>query len=441
MKKIKYIILTAALAFNFIAHAQQTPAPKQSKAILITGATAHIGNGKVIENSLIGFKDGKITLVADATTAKIDMTQYPEVIDATGKQIYPGFIAANTTLGLVEIDAVKASDDESEMGSIIPNVRSLIAYNAESQVVETMRPNGVLMAQITPRGGSFSGTSSIVQLDAWNWQDAAVKVDDGVHLNWPNSFTRGRWWLGEDAGLKPNKDYQNQVDKAVNFLAQAKAYGKNKPAAENLMFDAVQGLFDGSKQLFIHVDDAKGITDAVNFIHKTGVKKLVIVGGDEADEVTTILKANNVPVLISKPHRLPNTEDENIKHSFLLAKELTDAGILVGIENSGDMERMNTRNLPFYAGSFAAYGLSKEQALALITSNSAKILGIDATAGTLETGKDATLFISEGDALEMTGNIISKAFIQGRNISLETHQTELWHRYMNKYEHQQEESK
>ena len=102
----------------------------------------------------------------------------------------------------------------------------------------------------------------------------------------------------------------------------------------------------------------------------------------------------------------------------------------------GDMERMSARNIPFYAGTYAAYGLGKEKALQLITQNNAKILGIDDKVGTLEVGKDATLFISEGDALDMRTNILNEAFIQGRKISLESHQTKLWKRYSNKYKNQ-----
>ncbi|MDG1979811.1 MAG: amidohydrolase family protein, partial [Flavobacteriaceae bacterium] len=90
-------------------------------------------------------------------------------------------------------------------------------------------------------------------------------------------------------------------------------------------------------------------------------------------------------------------------------------------------------NLPFYAGTFAAHGLDKEDAVKLITNNAAKILGIDNKVGTLEVGKDATLFISKGDALDMRGNVLTEAFIQGRNISLESHQTKLWKRYSNKF--------
>ncbi|MEZ4803687.1 MAG: amidohydrolase family protein [Gelidibacter sp.] len=435
MKTTKFLLLT--FLFTGFAFAQQTPGAKQTKDIAIMGATAHIGNGQVIDNSLIVLKDGKITTVADATVVKMDLTNM-EVINANGKQVYPGFIIPNSTLGLVEIDAVRATEDEAEIGGMIPHVRSIIAYNAESKVVETMRPNGVLLGQIAPRGGRISGTSSIVQFDAWNWEDATVKADDGIHLNWPNNFSRGRWWLGEDPGLKLNDKYGEQVAELVNFFNETKAYSKGDKNPINLPYQATEGLFDGSKKLYIHVDDEKGITDAINFAKDNKVTSMVIVGGAEAYKVTGLLKQNNIPVLLMRVHSLPNSDDDDYDLPYKMAKLLVDKGIVVALENSGDMERMNARNLPFYAGTTVAYGLTKEQALQLITFNTAKILGIDKDYGTLEVGKSATLFISEGDALDMKTNQLTHAFIDGRSVSLETHQTELWHRYDEKYKSQKQ---
>lgn len=428
------LLLIAVLSFS-ISMAQQTPAPKQSKTIAITGATAHIGNGKVVENSIIIFEDGKLTSVADMTTIKIDMTGM-EIIDANGKHIYPGFIVPNSTLGLVEISAVRATNDDSELGSWNPHIRSLIAYNAESKIVESMRPNGVLLGQITPRGGRISGTSSVVQFDAWNWEDAVIKEDDGIHMNWPNSFSRGRWWLGEDPAMKLNKNYDNQVTEITDYLTATKSYMAGDKSSTHLPYEATNGLFDGSKTLYIHVDDEKGITDAINFTKANKVSKMVIVGGYEAHKVADMLKRNNIAVLLQRVHSRPNQTDDDYDMPFKLAKLLTDKGVTVALETSGQMERMNSRNLPFYAGTTVAHGLTKEQALQLITLNPAKILGIDNMYGTLEVGKSATLFISEGDALDMRTNIITHAFIDGRLISLETHQTELWQRYSNKYETQ-----
>ena len=420
------------LFFFFIgnSNAQQTPANKQLTAISIEGATAHLGNGKVIENSLIMFNNGKITFVG---SAMMKIARQGTVINAKGKHIYPGFIAANASLGLAEIDAVKASRDFDEVGIYNPHIRSLIAYNAESKVIESMRPNGVLMAQITPRGGTISGTSSITQLDAWNWEDAAIQVDGGIHMNWPESFTQGRWWLGEDPALKPDSKYSKNINQIKTYLQDAKNYLASKKEKKHLPFEATKGLFNGTQRLFIHVSGQKEITDAVTISKDLGIKNIVIVHGDGAEYVTDLLKKHNVPVILDRPHRNPDSEDDAYDYTYTIASTLANKGVLVGIGMEGQMERMNTRNLPFYAGTFAAHGLDKEAAVSLITLNNAKILGIDSFTGSLEVGKDATLFISEGDALDMKTNIVAKAFIKGRTISLETHQTNLWKRYAKKY--------
>ena len=418
-KQLIYSILFFLLIGN--SFAQQTPASKQTKAFSIEGATAHLGDGTVIDDSLIMFTDGKITFVG---SAKMKIARMGTVINAKGKHVYPGFIAVNTTLGLAEINSVKATLDYDEIGTMNPHIRSLIAYNAESKLVEVMRPNGILMGQITPRGGTISGTSSIVQFDAWNWEDAAVKADDGIHMNWPSSMTRGRWWLGENPAAKLDKNYAKNVNELNDYLNDAKVYLKGSKLPKNLELDALKGLFNKSQKLFIHVNGEREITDAVNFALRHQVN-LVIVGGDNAHKVSDILLKNNIPVIIKRAHLVPGT-----------AMQLAKKGITITIGLGEGSQRMNDRNLPFNAGTFAAHGLDKETAVKLITLNAAKILGIDDTVGSLTVGKDATLFISKGDALDMRTNIIKDAFIQGRKLSLETHQTKLWKRYSNKYKNQ-----
>ncbi len=432
MKLIKLITIVTICVT--IGNAQQTPAAQQTKSIAIIGATAHIGNGEIIENSLVTFNNGTIQNISEYTGS--ENFSEMEVINAFEQHIYPGFIAPNSTLGLIEIDAVRATDDEEEVGSWNPHIRSLIAYNAESKVVESMRPNGVLMAQITPRGGRISGTSSVVQLDAWNWEDAVVKKDGGIHLNWPNTLSRGRRSLGEETGLKSNPKYSSQIEEIEAYFKQSKASSNNNKGAQNLPFNAMNGLINNSKTLFIHVNDEKGIIDAVEFSKKHNISKTVIVGGYETYKLAAYLKENKISVLLQRVHSRPNNDDHDYDLPFKMAKLLVDEGVTVALETSGDMERMNSRNLPFYAGTTVAYGLSKEQALELITLNTAKILGIDANYGSLKVGKSATLFISKGDALDMRTNHLTNAFIDGRKISLETHQTELWKRYSKKYSHQ-----
>ncbi|MDB4094053.1 amidohydrolase family protein [Flavobacteriaceae bacterium] len=430
MKHIK--LITLSIVCVFIGHAQQTPADKQSNPIAILGGTAHLGNGTVIQNSFIAFENGILQTISELTGT--EDTSKMEVIDAQGQHIYPGFIVPNSTLGLIEIDAVRASDDDSEIGTWNPHIRSLIAYNAESKVVESMRPNGVLLAQITPRGGRISGTSSIVQLDAWNWEDAVLKTDDGIHLNWPSTFSRARAWSGGALNLKINPKYNGQTAEIDTYFNNAKANSNSTEAELNLPFSAMKGLFDQSKTLFIHVNDEKGIVDAVEFSKSQALAKTVIVGGYEAYKLATYLKENNISVLLHRVHSRPNSDDHDYDLPYKMAHLLVNEGVTVALETSGDMERMNSRNLPFYAGTTVAHGLTKAQALQLITLNTAKILGIDPLYGSLEVGKSATLFISSGDALDIRTNKLTNAFIDGRNISLESHQTKLWIRYSKKYE-------
>lgn len=425
MRVLPILLLTILLTLGSTINAQQTPAGIQTTPYTITGVTAHVGDGSIIENATIIFEDGKISAIRSGTIASKG-----EVIEATGKHVYPGFIATNTTLGLVEVAAVRQSNDDDEIGEFIPHVRGIIAYNAESKIVESMRPNGVLLAQIRPIGGTISGTSSIVQLDAWNWEDAAYKTDEGVFMKWPNTMTRGRWWLGEEPGFKPSKKYNDDVEEVYSFFKNAQAYGKGS-LKKNLPFEAMKGIFNGNQNLYITANDQRQILDLIAFTKEFKLTNVVLVGGYQAYKVTSDLLKANIPVILQRVQELPSMEDHDYDLTYKMPKLLADAGITVAL--GYDEEYWQVRNLPFYAGQVTQFGVSDEDALKMITSNPAKIMGIDKQTGTLEVGKDATLFISDGNALEMFGNIINRAFIQGRDISLESHQTTLWKRYAEKY--------
>lgn len=410
-----------------------TPGAPQKDAILILNATAHLGNGEVIKNSAVGFKDGKLILVADARLIKIDRSAYQQIIHADGAHIYPGFIAPNSTLGLTEIGAVRATHDFAEVGYMNPHVRSIIAYNTESKITATVRSNGVLIVQATPRGGTISGSSSVVQLDAWNWEDALISLDEGIHLNWPQKFVRKGGW-GEPKSDVPNKKYKNQLNKVYDFFKRSRSYSKTDVHEKlDQRFEAMRGLYDTTKTLYIHGNFATDILTAIHFVRDYGITRACIVGGYDADQATELLKENKISVLLRRVHSLPLRPEDHVDKPYALAGKLMKQGVLVGLQNSGDMEAMNTRNLPFLAGTASAYGLSKEEAVQLITSNNAKILGIEDAYGTLEVGKSATLFISKGDALDMMTNDVTHAFIDGRKVDLTNHQKELYEKYKTKF--------
>lgn len=426
---MKHTSLLFIALFTAIALTAQppTPAPPQEMPVYIVGATAHLGNGQVLENSIIAFENGKITLVrTPENLGQVNLSRY-QIIDAKGKHVYPGFIAPNTQLGLVEIGAVRATVDTRETGALNPNVRSIIAYDTDSEVPATVRAQGVLLAQVTPQGGLLSGQSSVVQLDAWNWEDAAYKTDIGMHLNWPALFS----FSWRDGGWSQNNNYNKEVQVIETFLSEAAAYCKNpKPEERNLKLDAACSLFDGSSKLFIHAEEAKAITSGVQLAKRFGIAP-VVVGGRDAGTLIDFLKENNVPVILSNIHALPARDDSDVDEPFKLPAQLQQAGILFAFSMDGFWQQ---RNLAFQAGHAVGYGLGYEHALSALTLNTAKILGIDATAGSLTEGKDATLFICEGDALDMRSSRLSMAFIKGRQISLEHRQKKLYDKYKTKYE-------
>ena len=244
-------------------------------------------------------------------------------------------------------------------------------------------------------------------------------------------YRRGRWWAGEPRGYQPNKNYTKQTQKITSYLTDAKAFGMGEDQPANESFKAMQGLFDGSKKLYLYADGEKEIIDAITQSKQAGIDQIVLIGAYQGYKVIPFLKQHKIPVLVQQTHALPKSADDHYDLPYKLPKLLVDGGLLVGLQNSS-MSNFQTRNLPFYAGQLVGQGMDKETALQLISGNTAQILGLD-NYGSLEVGKSATLFISEGDALDMMGNRLIRAFIDGRDISLETHQTELWKRYMGKY--------
>lgn len=417
-------LLAAAFAANAVV---PTPAPPQGEPIALVGAIIHVGDGTVIGDGVITFDDGVITAVGSAADG-IDTSGHL-VIDVQGSHVYPGLVLPNTTLGLLEIGNIRATNDVVEEGDINASVRSAIAYNTDSELIPATRFNGILTAQVTPEGGIVSGQSSIFKLDGWNWEDAALMLDDGQHLHWPG-FKRNQ--RNPDTGRferVDNDDYQAQVEMLHGLFRDAAVYN-GSPL--NLNLAAMQRLFDGSGKLFLHADSAREIISGVRFARSYGVQNIVLVGGAEALQVKDLLLEESIPVIYERIHALPGMAWHDVDAPFKMPFELQQAGLEVGI-GGGDTELHRQRNLPFYAGTAAAHGFDREAALSLITLNNARILGVDDRVGTLEAGKDATLFISIGDALDMRTSQVLGAYIQGRDIDLFGTQQELYERFRERY--------
>jgi imidazolonepropionase-like amidohydrolase len=435
MKKIFLSILSISFLVGVNAQENVYPAPPQKGTMAITNATVHVGNGQVVNNATVLVTDGKITAVGTNVNIPNNATR----VDATGKHVYPGIILPVSNLGLVEIGAVRASNDVQEIGDMNPNVRSIVAYNTDSKVINTLRSNGILMANVVPQGSFVAGQSSVVQLDAWNWEDAAVKVDGGMHIYMPSLLPRPRFGGGGPGGPNaagaaqsdPVKEGLEKIDQLKSFFKEAQAYhAEPTHSSTNLMFESVKNLFSKKQKLYVHANTVKQMLVALDFVKEFGFD-VVIVGGADSWQIPDLLKQNNVSVVLNQPHSLPTLGDDDVDQPYKTAAILQKAGVTFSI--SDDDGQTRGKNIVFNAGTAAAYGLSKEEALQAITLNAAKILGVADKTGSIEVGKDANIVISDGDILDMRTSQISHAFIQGRKIDLTDKHKQLNERYERKY--------
>ena len=433
MKKVLISFFFYCSLLSIRAQENVYPAPKQVGTTVISNATIHTGTGETIENGTVVITDGKIVSVGKSVSVPAGAT----TIDAKGKHVYPGLILPISNLGLIEISAVRATNDLQEIGELNPNVRSIVAYNTDSRVINTLRSNGILLANVVPQGSLVAGSSSVVQLDAWTWEDAAYKTDAGIHFYMPSLMPRPRFGPGSGSGnnqqavADPVKEGLEKIDRIKSFFYEAKAYHSEPSHTEtNLKFTAVKGLFDKKQKLYIHANTVKQMLIALDFVKEFGFD-VVIVGGSDSWQIADLLKQNNVSVILGQSHSLPTLQDDDIDQPYKTAAMLQKAGVMFSITDDDPQNR--GRNLPFNAGTAVAYGLTKEQALQAITLNAAKIMGVADKTGSIEAGKDANIIISEGDILDMRTSIVTDAFIQGRKINLMDKQKMLNERYNRKY--------
>jgi len=424
MKTLNLIIMVVMLSAS---------AWTQPKRILLTNGFLHVGNGQTMESALVGINNGKITTIKNSLATTINKQEWDTIIDLKGQHIYPGIVAPNSTLGLTEIDAIRATRDYDDVGEFNPHVRTQIAYNVESKVISTVKTNGVLLTQATPRGGIISGTSSILFLSGWNWEDATVLKDDGIHLNWPSSMQGGGWWA-EPAPKNKNENYEDQKTKIKEFFKLSLAYSESKNPTLDLRLVAMKNCFKGNKRVFFHADDIQELLDILDFVKEFKIKYPVIVGGYDAHLLGQRLKDANIPVMLTRLHSLPEFEEDATDFVYRLPSLLQKQGIKFCLQNTGDMETMNARNIPFLAGTAMAYGLSEEEALRSITLSACEILGIEKEFGSIEVGKSATLFVSKGPALDMRTNDVTLILVNGKFESATNFQTELYLKYKRKYE-------
>ena len=429
----RFLFLSIFLfALPYATASDNIPTPPQAKPIALKGATIHPVSGPDIPSGTIVFDKGKIT----ALGPDVPIPEGAEVIDASGKHIYPGLISANSVLGLIEIGAARATVDVAESGAINPNARAVSSINPDSELIPVARANGILTAHVVPEGGLVSGQSAVIRMDGWTPDEMTVRSPAAMHLRWPeltiNRSPRAR---------KSVKDQQKDIDKAVKQIRDsfqiARSYWQARKSGtpgfkSDLRWEALMPVFDGKLPLFVHANTVAEI-EAVLAWAKEAQLKIVLVGGQDAWRMASQLKESDTPVIITLSTALPSRRDDGYDSTFGNAAKLHEAGVRFCMAMNGrNSEAPHERNLPYEASMASAFGLPKEEALKAVTLYPAQLLGIDDQLGSLQPGKAATLIVTNGDPLDFPTQV-EAAYIDGRKIDLSNRQTRLRDKYKEKY--------
>lgn len=429
---IGVVILSSVLVLPVRA-SDQIPAKAQDHPIAITGATIHPVSGPIIQRGTILFDKGKIV----ALGTNVTLPEKTEVIDAGGKHVYPGLISPDTYIGLVEIEAVRATRDNVETGTINPNIRAEVAVNPESEQIPVARANGITTMISAPSGALIAGTSAMLMLDGWTWEEMTLKAPLAMNVYWPRVNISREWWVRQSEE-EQKKEREAHVKELANAFRDARSYMTAKNAETekgvpyhntDMRWEAMIPVLEGKIPVVVWADEIQQIEAAVAWADQEKIR-IIIGGGHDAWRLTDLLKHNGIAVLAGAIHRLPDRRFEEYDEPLMLPLKLYQAGIPFAIITQG--ESAHERNLPYQAATAAAYGLPKEEALKAITLSPAQIFGVADRVGSLDVGKDATLIVTTGDPLEIE-SAVTLEFIQGKRIDLSSRHTKLYEKYQEKY--------
>lgn len=421
------VLMVGAAAVAF-AH-DQVPGAPQTKPVLLKGGDLYTVSSGVLPATDLLFDGGRITAIGK----NLAPSAGAEVVDIAGQRVYPGLIAPHTTLGLIEINSVRATNDQAEVGGVTPEVAAHVAFNPDSELLPVTRANGITTVQVSPAGGLITGRSFLVHLDGWTREDAAAKLLDGLEVTWPSSAVVQSPWVRQSV-----EDQKKEMAEARRTLRQAFADARNyhlaraagKATTIDSRWEAMRPIWNGGMPVYVAADDYRQIVEAVAFAKEQKLR-MVLVGGRESYLAADLLKQHDIPVIVSSTTAVPLRPDDDYDLPFKLPALLHQAGVRFCISHL-EGSAWDQRNLPLEAGYAAAFGLPKDVALASITLSTAKILGLADEQGSLEVGKSATLFVSRGDVMDMLGQKVTRMWIEGRTVDLDNRHKMLERKYREK---------
>ncbi|MDX1671546.1 MAG: amidohydrolase family protein [Balneolaceae bacterium] len=423
------LLITAVMTLS--AKAQIPEKPEFGK-FAITNVTIHTVTDGVIENGVVLIEGERIAFVGKNAKITPDYQQ----VDGTGKHLYPGFMDSRTQLGLQEIGSVAVTRDQAELGSFNPHVMAFTAINPSSVNIPVTRVNGVTHVISNPVSGRLSGKSTLIDLYGYSPDSMAILKRASLHLNWPSAVKRG-WW-DDRKPEKIQEQYEENLKELNDFWNKAKFYhrmvtayeenpsGKTKPEKDEVL-DAMREVVTGSIPVVISVNRKKNIENAINWAAGKGQAHFILSGVREGWRVADKIAESGIPCLVSTLHT-PVRDYDNYQRPYQNPGKLHEAGVKIAFA-TGEVE--NVRNVLYHAGYGATYGLGREEAIRALTINPAEIFGVSEHLGSIEEGKQANLFIADGDPLEPMTHI-EQVFIRGYKVPMVSRHTQLYEEFLNR---------
>lgn len=396
---------------------------RNARIVTVTGAD--------IDNGTVVIRDGKI----EAVGPNVNVPAGAHSIDGRGLSVYPGMIDAGTNMGLVEIpQGASGTVDTSEVGDLNPNAKAITAVNPHSAHIAVTRVEGITSTLTAPTGGLISGQAALINLLGTAPKEMAVVPQLALVINYPRIGGGGGGFGGFQAPANLTETLANnerQVEQIRKMLRDAEAYGRAQDAYakdrslprpdRNVVLEPLVPYVRGEQPVIFRADREAEIRGALRFAEEMKLKP-IILGGNDAWKVASLLKEKNVPVILTGVFSLPNREDDHYDALYENPAKLQQAGVRFCI-STGDAGA-EVRNLAQYAGMAAAYGLSKADAVKSVTLYPAQVLNVADRLGSIEPGKMANLVVTDGDLLEIRTHI-RYLFIDGRPVVLSSRHTEL----------------
>lgn len=389
-------------------------------------------SGADIENGTVVIRDGKI----EAVGTNVNVPSGAQSIDGRGLSVYPGMIDAGTNMGLVEVpQGANGTVDTSEVGELNPNAKAITAVNPHSAHIAVTRVEGITNTLTAPTGGLISGQAALINLLGTAPKEMAVVPQFALVINYPRIGGGGGGFGGGFQGpinlTETLANNERQVEQIRKMLRDADAYGRAQDAYakdktlprpdHNVVLEPLVPYVRGEQPVIFRADREAEIRGAIRFAEEMKLKA-IILGGNDAWKVASLLKEKNVPVILTGIFSLPGREDDAYDALYENPSKLQQAGVRFCI-STGDAGP-EVRNLAQYAGMASAFGLSKSDAVKAVTLYPAQILNVADRLGSIEPGKMANLVVTDGDLLEIRTRI-RYLLIDGRLVVLSSRHTEL----------------